>query len=252
MSDFKDHFSTQSDSYSRYRPEYPEELYSYLASLCNENDLVWDCATGNGQAARGLSRKFKKIYATDASAQQIDSANGPNNIIFQTGDAANSGLNEVSVDLITVAQALHWFDLDTFYAEVNRVLKPNGLLAVWCYGLMDIDKNIDPLFMEFYENVVGEYWPKERIHIENGYKNLDFPFKKIDCPNFSIETKWSLEEFLGYLRTWSATARYMQNNNHDPVSVWCTKFAKAWGNDDFKTISWPLMLIAGRLNKLRF
>ena len=217
--------------------------------MCDENDLVWDCATGNGQAARGLSKLFKKVHATDASAQQIKSADGPDNIIFQTGDAANSGLTAGSVDLITVAQALHWFDLDKFYSEVKRVLKPNGLLAVWCYGLMTTDKNVDPLFMNFYENVVGEYWPNERIHIENGYQDLAFPFKKIKCPDFNIEVNWSLDKFLGYLRTWSATTRYMQNNDHDPVSLWRPKFTEAWGDDDFKTISWPLTLIVGRMNK---
>jgi len=122
-------------------------------------------------------------------------------------------------------------------------------LAVWCYGLMVTDKNVDPLFMNFYENVVGEYWPNERIHIENGYQDLAFPFDKINCPDISIEVNWSLDEYLGYLGTWSATTRYIQNNDHDPVSLWRPEFAEAWGNDDFKTISWPLTLIVGRMNK---
>ncbi len=249
MADFKDYFSIQSNAYSRYRPEYPQELYTYLANVCDKNDLVWDCATGNGQAARGLSKLFKKVHATDASAAQIRSADGPDNIYFKTADAANSGLMGDAVDLITVAQALHWFDLDKFYGEVGRVLKPNGLLAVWCYGLMAIDENVDPLFMEFYENVAGDYWPKERIHIENGYQDLAFPFDKINCPDFNIEVNWSLDEFLGYLRTWSATTRYIQNNDYDPVYLWHDKFAKAWGVAPLKSISWPLTLIAGRVDK---
>ncbi len=245
MADFKDYFSSQSTAYSQYRPHYPDQFYQYLTKLCPEHDLAWDCATGNGQAARGLSRYFKEVHATDASDQQIAAATGPDNIHFKVADAANSGLKAQSVDLITVAQALHWFDLDPFYHEAKTILKKNGLLAVWCYGSISIDDQVDPLFLQFYNDVVGPFWPHERLHIENGYADLDFPFEQIKTPEFQIDARWSLDDFLGFLRTWSATVRYINAKGHDPVSLWQEKFKMAWGNDQNKKIFWPLTLLIG-------
>ncbi len=251
MSEFKDHFSSQSGLYCSHRPEYPPELYKYLNSLCDVHDIAWDCATGSGQAARGLAPYFKRVYATDASVQQIQNASGQSNVDFRVADASNSGLEDRSVDLVTVAQALHWFDLNDFYAEVRRVLKPDGILAVWCYGLMEIDDNVDPLFLEFYNDVVGPFWPPERVHIERGYSDLSFPFKRIPTPKFNMITIWSLDDFLGYLKTWSATARFIEQNKQNPVDMWSEKFKSAWGGDAKKEIVWPVTVLVGKGNSCK-
>jgi len=246
MADFKDYFSTQSDTYSRYRPEYPEQLYSFLAGLCPERALAWDCATGNGQAARGLSGYFKNIVATDASGDQIAKAKGAKNIHFRVADASGSGLEGRSVDLVSVAQALHWFELDKFYGEVKRVLKPDGILAVWCYGLMTVNEQVDQIYLDYYHNELDGYWPIERDHIENGYSKINFPYQKINCPDFQIKANWTLENFIGYLRSWSATQRYIDDKGHDPLKTCIAKLQKVWQKEATKQISWPLTVFAGR------
>ena len=246
MADFKDHFSRQSDEYSLYRPEYPADLYKYLASLCNERELAWDCATGNGQAARGLSQYYTGVRATDASANQINAAKGPDNIVYSVGTASSCTLSDNVVDIVTVAQALHWFDLDRFYSEVDRVLKPGGVLAIWCYGLMNMNDALDKVFFRLYEDILGEYWPEERQHIENGYADFHFPYELIDSPTFEIEVEWSLDQLLGYFRSWSATTKYIAKTGVDPVLALEQDFAKAWGDVQIHTITWPLTLKIGR------
>ncbi len=179
---FKDHFSDQSGDYLRYRPSYPDALFAYLAEISPTRHLAWDCATGSGQAAQGLSAHFEKVIATDASAAQIDSAIPTANVHYRVASAESSGLPDHSVDLVTVAQALHWLDLERFYDEVRRVLKPGGLLAVWSYNLLRTDSAIDAQVDAFYSRTVGPYWPPERRWIENGYRDLPFPFPEMAPP----------------------------------------------------------------------
>ena len=179
---FKDHFSAHASAYARYRPRYPEALFAYLASLCPAHDLAWDCATGNGQAARSLTEHFARVVATDASADQLAHAAPHEQITYHVAPAAQSPLASHSADLVTVAQALHWLDLDAFYAEVRRVLKPGGVLAVWTYGLLRINPAVDAVIQRLYTDIVGAYWPPERRHVEDGYRALAFPFDAIEPP----------------------------------------------------------------------
>lgn len=249
MVKFKDHFSKQSGHYSSYRPEYPEKLFLYLRDLRENHNLAWDCATGSGQAARGLASFFEWVHATDASEQQINHATGQSNVDFSIADAASSGLESGSVDLITVAQALHWFDLDEFYKEVKRVLKPNGIIAVWCYGPLSVNADVDSLYYDFYNRKVGSYWPPERAAVENGYKDLLFPFEKIDTPEFKMEIEWSRATFLGYLRSWSATAKYKNANNQDPVDEFESRISEIWSSEESLKVRWPLTLKVGKCKK---
>lgn len=159
---FKDHFSEIAARYAEFRPTYPAELFDWLASLCEEHETAWDCATGSGQAAAGLSKHFRKIIATDASAEQIAHAGGPNNVSFRVAPAEASGLADRSIDLVTVAQAAHWFDLTKFFAEAQRVLNPGGVLALWGYGRLDLPAGMDAIFQRFYSETVGPYWPPRR------------------------------------------------------------------------------------------
>lgn len=247
MVQFKDHFSTQSESYSNYRPEYPQELYTFLKKQCETHNLAWDCATGNGQAAKGLAPFFDHIYATDASAAQISNASGPKNVKFAVVEATNSQLESNSVDLITVAQALHWFDVDLFYEEVRRVLKPSGVLGVWCYGALTVDGQIDDVYSDYYQNKVGSYWPPERGHIENEYAQLKFPLDEINTPNFIMETRWTLDAFLGYLRSWSATNRYITDNGYDPVDELHEELISFWPLGTTKKVCWPMTIKVGKM-----
>jgi SAM-dependent methyltransferase len=240
--EFKDHFSTVSARYADFRPHYPAELFDYLATLAPANSTVWDCASGNGQATQALAKKFGKVIGTDASKQQIESAPRIQNAEFRVAPAEESGLGDESVDLITVAQALHWFDLKRFFAEANRVLRPRGVLAAWTYGINEVEGDeVNRIVREFYSNVVGPYWPPERKLVEEGYRSIQFPFTEVSVPNFRMEAEWSLDQLLGYFSTWSATQRYIKSRGEDPIVELRKQLMPLWDRQDRK-ITWPLAL----------
>jgi SAM-dependent methyltransferase len=247
LSTFKDHFSSASDRYAAYRPDYPAALFDWLAGLCSEHATAWDCATGSGQAALGLAPHFSHVVATDASAKQIHHAIPHPPIDYRVAPAEASGLAERSVDLVTVAQAAHWFDLPRFYAEVARVLKPGGVIALWGYGRMVLPGNMDEPFRRFYADTVGPYWPPERALIDDAYRSLDFPFAEIEAPAFSIEVAWTLPRLLDYLSTWSAVRRYRETNERDPLPALRTELESGWGDPAMsRQLAWPLFLRVGR------
>jgi len=248
MAAFKDHFSTRSSGYAAFRPGYPAELFTYLASLTPRHDLAWDCATGSGQAARGLAEHYTRVWATDASAAQIDAAAPRAGVEFRLASAQASGLPDRSVDLVTVAQAAHWFDLPAFYAEVRRVLKPDGLLAIWCYERLTIEPTLDAIVEEFYGGLLGPYWPPERRLVESGYRDLDFPFAELPAPAIPMTASWTLDQLLGYFSTWSALKAYQRATGEDPLPVLRERLASAWISlDQAKTIKWPLSVRLGRI-----
>lgn len=247
MNSFADHFSGHADDYARYRPDYPQALFLWLAGICPVRQLAWDCACGNGQAAVGLAHYFDRVIATDASENQIRNAIAAAKVEYRVATAEQSGLDSNSVDLITVAQALHWFDLDAFFTEARRVLKPGGVLAVWSYGLTHVDPEIDAVIHYLYSDLVGSYWPMERRRVETGYADIAFPFSEIAPEDFAMEAEWTLDELTGYLRTWSAVKLYLADKGIDPVAEVEPALNKLWGEDQSrKTIRWPLNLRVGR------
>jgi SAM-dependent methyltransferase len=247
MASFKDHFSGHAVDYARYRPYYPDALFSYLASLTNTRDLAWDCGTGNGQAAHGLVQHFERVIATDASADQIRSAAPHERIIYRVEPAERTSIPEASIDLTLVAQALHWFDFDRFYAEVRRVLKPNGILAAVAYGGTRISPKVDPIKARFINEIVGPYWPPERRYVDEGYRTIPFPFAEITPPLLHLEALWALDDFVGYLDTWSATKRYEQRHRTSPIDLVRLDLLAAWGDpEERKVVQWPLHMRVGR------
>ena len=168
---FQDHFSKRSGTYAKYRPDYPQALYEFILAHVKETELAWDCATGNGQVAVALARHFKKVIATDASQNQIAHAIPHPRVEYRVSAAEDSGLNDHGTDLITVAQALHWFDFDAFYKEVKRVGKPGSLIAVWTYGLLTTETEADQVIQHFYYDIIGKYWPPERQYVDQKYEN---------------------------------------------------------------------------------
>lgn len=244
---FKDHFSNVAKTYASYRPQYPAELYAWLAHISPTTELVWDCACGTGQASLGLAEHFQQVVATDASAQQIAAAEPHPKIEWRVTSAETSGLADNSVDLITVAQALHWFDLDKFYAEAQRVLKPQGVLAVWTYGVLKIaEPRIDALAQDFYSNTLGSYWPSERAIVETGYRDLAFPFQEFPVPAFNMQLNWSKAQLMGYFRSWSATDRYLKTKGSDPVSDLEQQLADLWDDETRYLTESPLAFRVGR------
>lgn len=240
---FSDHFSSESDRYKAFRPEYPESLFVYLASQSPSTELVWDCGTGNGQAAAALASHFVQVVATDASEEQIAQTPDITGVDFRVAPAEASGLPAGSVGLITVAQAFHWFDLPKFYAECERIAASNGKLAVWTYKLANISPDIDPIVERLHRDIVGPYWPPERELVESGYADVRVPFEELDTPEFTITAEWDLSHLLGYLRTWSACKRYQKDNGEDAVTIISQELADAWGASNVKkVVSWPMPL----------
>lgn len=240
--EFKDHFSEVAQSYAAFRPHYPEALFEYLAGLNATHGAVWDCACGSGQASMALAAHFDRVYATDASAGQIAAASPHPGVEYRVAPAESSGLAEGSLELVTVAQALHWFDLPSFFAEVERVLKPGGHLAVWSYGVHRLlDGELDGTMQHFYHEVVGAYWPPERKLVESGYRDIALPFAEIDPPHFEMLASWELPQLLGYLRSWSAVARCRQATGVDPVDAFAKEIAGLWGERPIGVV-WPLTL----------
>jgi len=242
---FKDHFSGHSSSYAEYRPTYPDALFAFLADCCTGHSLAWDCATGSGQAALALSEYFDRVIATDASEAQIREAESKAGIEYRVARAEASGLDDDSIELITVGQALHWFDIPAFLDESQRVLVEGGVLAVWSYERCAIEPACDALINELYLDAVGPYWPAERAFVEGGYRSIELPMPSISAPEFSMKKQWAVEEMLGYLRTWSASQRYMKANGSDPVVLIQERLSRAWG-EGRREVSWPLSIKIGR------
>lgn len=242
---FKDHFSHDSGSYSCHRPGYPDALFSYLSSITKDHALAWDCATGSGQSAIQLAQYFSRVVATDASESQISHAQKRDGVSYSVASAENSGIEANSLDLITVAQALHWFDISAFTAEVDRTLKEGGILAVWSYNLLTLHPDIDEQINFLYSNILNKYWPAERRLVEQGYKTINFPYNELSVPSFNMTLKWNFEQLINYLSTWSAVKAYHTDNNKDPISFIENKLLKIWGNAKTEiTITWPLTVRA--------
>ncbi|MEA2604648.1 MAG: hypothetical protein QOF89_5640 [Acidobacteriota bacterium] len=244
---FKDHFSGHASTYASFRPGYPPELLDFVASLPRRHGLAWDCATGNGQAAVGLAERFQRVIATDGSAQQLSLAMPHPNVEYRQALAEESGLASGSIDLVTVATAVHWFDFDRFYAEVERVLAPGGALAVWAYNLARVIPEVDVLIDRLARQIVGPYWPPERRWVDEEYRTLPFPFAEVEVPPLWIEEQWAFDRFAPYFSTWSATARYREATGQDPVDLIREDLERAWGDPaQVRTVRWPVMMRAGR------
>ncbi len=249
VTSFADHFSRSAREYARYRPDYPEELFAFLAGLVPHRRAAWDCATGNGQAAISLSRHIESVFATDASVDQITSAARRAGVHYAVAAAEEVPFADGSLALVTCAQALHWFDRRRFWEEVRRVLVPGGIIAVWSYHGFHLTPGVEAAVRRFYKDIVGPYWPSERRLVEKGYSALEFPFAPVAAPAFVLEKLWDLPALIGYLETWSAVQRYRAEVGRDPLPLVRAELEAAWGTPEtIRPFRWDLDLRVGRKN----
>lgn len=246
MTRFRDHFAPQAAQYAVFRPSYPATFIAHLASLTEHHDQAWDVGTGSGQAAVLLAGHFARVRATDASARQLDHAVAHPNIEYAVAPAERSGLASASVDLVTIAQALHWFTPAPFHAEVARVLRPGGVIVAWSYGLPSADAPIDAVIRWFYDVRIGSYWPAERRHVESGYADLPFPYEAIDVGEWSLDASLTRAQFAGYIGTWSALRHAREAEGGDPLEEFTARLREAWPDHASRAVRWPMVVRAGR------
>ncbi|MEK8081449.1 class I SAM-dependent methyltransferase [Pseudomonas sp. XK-1] len=242
-------FGARAQDYASFRPHYPDSLFAWLAAQCRQRQRALDIACGNGQASQPLRQHFAQVLACDASVEQLRACPDPQGLALFAADAQAQPLASHSLDLIQVAQALHWFATPAFFHEVRRLLKPGGLFCAWCYSLMSIDPRLDELIEDLYWNTLQGYWPQGRASVDAGYRDIHHPFSPLSPPPAAIEAHWRLEQLLGYLRTWSATQRYEQHNGFDPLQRLEPALRQAWGDaNQPRFVRWPLHFLAGIAN----
>lgn len=243
------YFNQQARLYAKFRPDYPPELFEFIALISPHHNLAWDCATGSGQAAIGLAKHFKHVVAIDTSPEQIAHARQHDRVEYRVATAEASGLENHSADVVMIAQALHWLDHGRFYAEVRRVVVPGGTIVatVYCDPTVN-DPELDGILQNYNKGVVGPYWPPERKFVDEHYQSIPFPFEKITPPKIELKRDWNLHELAGYLRSWSATVRYQKANNVDPVLDFEEKMRSRWAEPgQRRVVRWPFTIFAGRV-----
>lgn len=245
--EFADHFGARARLYVEARPHYPQALFHFLAMTSGRRRQAWDCATGNGQAAVALADRFCAVLATDASDQMIAQAT-PHPRVRYAVTRCQTGLADASVDLVTVAQALHWLDLDAFLREARRVAAPGGVLAAWCYAKCRVNATVDPVLDHFHDIILGPYWPAERRHVEDGYRAIALPIDEIPAPPMDMVEEWSLRHLIGYIRTWSGVAKLTEARGQEPLAEFEAALATAWGAPDIRRrVRWPLHFRVGQI-----
>lgn len=215
----KDLFSEHSESYQKVRPSYSKEIIAQILLHVPEREMAWDVGAGSGQFTQWLSPYFTQVLATDISENQLQHAPVLDNVRYAVNNASHSGLIAHVVDLVTVAQAIHWFNFDGFYQEVKRVLKPNGVLAVIGYGLIQIQDDIlDTKVRHLYQNSLKGYWDLERRYIDESYQTIPFPFDEVSMVRLELRYVWSVQQLFEYLTTWSAVQHYERKTGHSALT----------------------------------
>lgn len=246
----RSHFTARAGAYRSARPTYPEALYRYLGEVAPGRGRVWDCGTGSGQAALGLAEVFDEVIATDLAQEQLAQAPAHPRVRYEQAPCGEAPLEDASADLVTVATAAHWFDLDAFYAEVRRVLRPRGVIAVWGYGAHALGSEpLEEATRRYAREIIGPYWRSENLdHIDSRYASLPFPFDEFEAPEFAATAKVDLERYLSYLGSWSASQIYLEQRGEDPLDAIRAEMAEAWGAPDTaREMTWGLFMRIGRV-----
>lgn len=244
----KDLFSKQAATYARWRPGYPPEFISYIVSHVHARDTALDCATGNGQAAVLLAEHFRQVLATDLSPQQLEHAKPHPKITYSQSPAEQTDFADNTFDLVTVAQAYHWFDQPAFCREAKRICKPGAVVAIWTYHLcFTHNPSINERIVHFYKDVTGPYWDPARQYVDDLYRTVHFGFEEIPIDKeFFIDMRWTIQDLSGYLKSWSAVQKYIAVHGQDPVDAFIDSLGKHWQDGEVLDFQFPLVLRLGR------
>ena len=245
MKQIVDNFSKTAEGYAAFRPQSPDAIYDFLFSNVPSFGTAWDCGTGNGQIAIRLAEKFDTVYGTDISAPQLAKAKPADNIIYRVERAESTSLLPGSIDLITIGQAIHWFDFDAFYKEVRRVAKPGALLAAWTYTNLRLTTAVNDVLDHFYMETTQPYWDAERKWVDEKYATIPFPFREIQAPKMEIVVNWNFDQLLGYLHTWSGVQNYIKKLGNDPLLPIEGQLREVWGDEEMLTVRFPVYVRAG-------
>lgn len=239
---FRDHAAL----YARFRPTYPSELFDYLVDVASPCRLALDCATGNGQAAVDLCERVDRVIAVDVSDEQLEHAKSHPNVEYRRAPAEATGLPENSVDLVTAAAALHWFDLEPFYEHLEKIVPEGGIVAAWSYGIVTVDEEVDAILRHLKNRILGEHWDSRLEHNWNEYETIPFPFDELDPPSFESRMEWNLEEFLGFALTWSGVQQHLATTGENPIDAVRSDLEEAWGDPErVRTVRLPLFSRVG-------
>lgn len=243
----KDNFSAVAQSYVKYRPDYPQEMVDFVVSHVTSRELALDVGTGNGQVAEKLARHFKSVYATDISAKQLANALRRDNVFYSVSPAEKTIFKDATFDLITVAQAIHWFNFEEFYSEVKRISAPGAILAVMGYGLLSSNPESDAIIRRYHYDILGDYWDPERRYLDEDYLTIPFPFEEINAPKFSSQMQWDFDQLAGYFDTWSAASHYKRQHQEDPFDLIRDALRESWERNNGE-VTVPMLLRIGKIN----
>jgi|SRR6185436_17351725 len=243
---FADHFSQIATRYAAYRPHYPPALVDALAERADPTGVVWDVGCGNGQLSVALAERFRRVIATDPAQAQLDEAALHPRVEYRRASAEDSGLSAASIALVAAAQAAHWFDWPRFLAEVERVAVPGALVALVSYGNLVLEGPAGAEIERFHHVVAGPYWPAGRRHVENGYRDLVMPWPAVEAPPLEMTAAWTRDELLGYVSSWSATARLVDAHGPGPFDALRAALTAAWPDNEPRNLRWPLLVRLAR------
>jgi SAM-dependent methyltransferase len=243
----RDLFAQQAPEYARFRPTYPPALFDWLAGVAPGRDLAVDVGTGSGQSAVELGERFARVVALDPSEPQLAQARPHARVTYRRAPAEATGVDAHTADLLTASQAFHRFDRAAFFEEARRILRPGGVVAIWCYGLATISPEIDAVVMELYEGYLGSYWDPGRRSVERLYGDVIFPIAELTVPRFDMRASWAFEHLVGYLETWSALVTYKLERGSDPMAVITPKLRQAWGDAHERIVTWELGVRAAKI-----
>ncbi len=242
----KDNFSTVAQPYAKYRPDYPLEMVDFVVSQVGCRDMALDVGTGNGQVAEKLARHFRSVYATDISAKQLANAVHRDNVYYSVSAAEKTVFRDGIFNLITVAQAIHWFDFEEFYTEVRRIAARDGVLAVMGYGLLRSNPESDAIIHKYHYDILGNYWDSERHYLDQEYSTIPFPFEEVTAPKFFNKMIWDFEQLAGYFDTWSAASHYKKQHGSDPFDLVRDELRLSWERNNGE-VNVPMLLRVGKI-----